>query len=133
MTQAELRKLPSVDRLLRHPVLVEAQPVFGRDLVVQACRELLEQVRSDILYAFDKPGFSFIEVLSPCPIGYGKSNQMREGLDEIKVYRERCQVAQDVPLEDLGIDFHRDQPIYVGRFLDRDLKPYQSVKRGAQS
>jgi len=32
----------------------------------------VRQVRRDILYAFDKPGFSFLEVLSPCPVGYGK-------------------------------------------------------------
>jgi 2-oxoglutarate ferredoxin oxidoreductase subunit beta len=93
----------------------------------------VRQVRSDILYAFDKPGFSFIEVLSPCPVGFGKSNQMSEGLDEMLLYRDRCRVARDEPLDALGIDLEHDSPIYVGRFLDRDLKPYQSVSRGEQA
>jgi 2-oxoglutarate ferredoxin oxidoreductase subunit beta len=93
----------------------------------------VRQVRSDVLYAFDKPGFSFIEVLSPCPIGFGKSNQMSEGLDEMLFYRERCRVEQDEGLDELGIDLEHDRPIYVGRFLDRDLKPYQSASREQQS
>ncbi len=93
----------------------------------------VRQVRRDILYAFEKPGFSFIEVLSPCPIGFGKSNKMNEGLDEMLFYRDRCRMAQDVPMDELGIDLEEDRPIYVGRFLDRDLKAYQSVNRGQQA
>jgi 2-oxoglutarate ferredoxin oxidoreductase subunit beta len=92
----------------------------------------VRQVRRDILYAFDKPGFSFLEVLSPCPVGFGKSNQMGESLDEMLVYRDRCRVAHDVPLDELGIDLEQGRPIYVGRFLDRDLKPYQGIRRGPQ-
>jgi 2-oxoglutarate ferredoxin oxidoreductase subunit beta len=93
----------------------------------------VRQVRRDILYAFDKPGFSFIEVLSPCPVGFGKSNKMNEGLDEMLVYRDRCKLAHDVPMDELGIDLEEDAPIYVGRFLDRDLKPYRSISRGEQA
>jgi 2-oxoglutarate ferredoxin oxidoreductase subunit beta len=90
----------------------------------------VRQVRRDILYAFDKPGFSFIEVLSPCPIGFGKSNQMSEGLDEMLLYRDRCVVAHDVPLADVGIDLEEDRPIYVGRFLDRDQDAYRPATGG---
>jgi 2-oxoglutarate ferredoxin oxidoreductase subunit beta len=91
----------------------------------------VRQVREDILYAFKKPGFSFIEVLSPCPIGYGKSNQLEDGLDEILLYRERCEIARDVPLEDVGINLSEDRPIYVGRFVDRHLIPYRPVRQEA--
>jgi 2-oxoglutarate ferredoxin oxidoreductase subunit beta len=91
----------------------------------------VRQVKQDILYAFEKPGFSFIEVLSPCPIGFGKYNSLEEGLDEMVHYRERCIVVEDFHLEDLGIDLREDQPIHVGRFVDRDLVPYQPVQREA--
>ncbi len=86
------------------------------------------QVQKDILYAFRKPGFSFIEVLSPCPIGYGKSNQIEDGLEEMLLYKERCKIDKDVPLDEVEIDLSSNQPIYVGRFVDRDLLPYQPVK-----
>jgi 2-oxoglutarate ferredoxin oxidoreductase subunit beta len=89
----------------------------------------VRQTKDDMLYAFTKPGFSFIEVLAPCPIGYGKSNQLPDGLEEMELYRDRCVIAEDIPLENLGIDLRGDHPIYVGRFLDRDLPPYKVVKR----
>ena len=85
------------------------------------------QIQEDILYGFAKPGFTFMEVLSPCPIGFGKSNNINEGLDEMMLYRERCVVDPDVPMDQLDIDLREDQPIYVGRMIDRDLTPYQPV------
>ncbi len=86
------------------------------------------QLRKDVLYAFQKPGFSFIEVLSPCPIGFGKSNAIADGLEEMMLYRERCRVWGGEALDELGIDLREERPIYVGRFIDRDLAPYRPVR-----
>jgi 2-oxoglutarate ferredoxin oxidoreductase subunit beta len=88
----------------------------------------VRQIKTDILYAFQKPGFSFIEILSPCPVGYGKSNDLEEGLDEMLLYRERCVMGEGVPLEELGIDLREEQPIYIGRFIDRTLPSYKPIK-----
>jgi 2-oxoglutarate ferredoxin oxidoreductase subunit beta len=93
----------------------------------------VRQTRDDILYAFQKPGFSFIEVLSPCPIGFGKSNNIPDGLEEMLLYRDRCVLGEGVPMEDLGIDLRGDHPIYIGRFLDRDLPPYRPVRSEAST
>ena len=84
----------------------------------------VRQMKQDILYAFSKPGFNFIEVLSPCPVGFGKSNDIDEGLDEMELYRERCVLADgDVSMEDLGIDLREERPIYIGNFINRFIKP----------
>ncbi|NIM94262.1 MAG: 2-oxoacid:ferredoxin oxidoreductase subunit beta [Anaerolineales bacterium] len=99
----------------------------GANFVSRQTTLHVRQTREDILYAFQKPGFSFVEVLSPCPIGFGKSNQIEDGLEEMLLYRERCAMADGVPIEELGIDLRGDQPIYIGRLLDRDLPPYQPV------
>ena len=88
----------------------------------------VRQIQEDILYMFNKPGFTFMEVLSPCPIGFGKSNNIPEGVDEMKLYRERCVVDPNVALADLEIDLREDRPIYVGRMVDRDLTPYRPVR-----
>ncbi|MFV1859254.1 MAG: thiamine pyrophosphate-dependent enzyme [Anaerolineales bacterium] len=88
----------------------------------------VRQIQEDILYTFNKPGFTFIEVLAPCPIGFGKSNNIPEGVDEMKLYRERCVVDPDVAIADLEIDLREDRPIYVGRMVDRDLTPYRPVR-----
>jgi 2-oxoglutarate ferredoxin oxidoreductase subunit beta len=87
----------------------------------------VRQVKADIMYALGKPGFSFIEVLVPCPIGFGRSNQLANAIDEIELYRRRCELADGVGLDQLGIDLHGDQPIYVGRFVDRSLPPFAPI------
>ncbi|MBE0408318.1 MAG: 2-oxoacid:ferredoxin oxidoreductase subunit beta [Anaerolineales bacterium] len=87
----------------------------------------VRQVKQDILEAFTKPGFAFIEVLAPCPVGFGKSNNIEDGLKEMKLYQERCSLASngDVRNEDLVIDLREDKPIYVGKFVDSERPPYQ--------
>lgn len=88
----------------------------------------VRQILDDILYAFSKPGFSFIEVLSPCPIGFGKSNNINDGLEEMQLYRERCVIDPTVDMASLEIDLREQRPIYVGRMVDRDRRPYQPVE-----
>jgi 2-oxoglutarate ferredoxin oxidoreductase subunit beta len=89
----------------------------------------VRQVKQDILYTFTKPGFSFIEVLAPCPVGFGKSNGIEDGLEEMELYRQRCVLVKDgdVRADELGIDLREDQPIYVGSFIDRDRPAYKPV------
>lgn len=84
------------------------------------------QVRQEILLAFNKPGFVFIEVLSPCPVGFGKSNRIEDALAELAMYRDRCVlVEKDTRLEHVGIDLREEREIYVGNFVNRDQLPYR--------
>lgn len=91
------------------------------------------QLKKSILEAFAKPGFTFIEVLAPCPIGFGKSNNIPDGLEEMELYRERCVLAKegDVHTEELGIDLREDQPIIIGKFVDRDRPAFHPPQRSA--
>lgn len=93
----------------------------------------VRQTKNDILHTFVHPGFTFIEVLAPCPIGFGKSNDIEDGLEEMELYRERCVLLHDgdVRAEELGIDLREDKPIYVGKFVDRDQPPFEPVKMEA--
>ncbi len=88
----------------------------------------VRQIIDDILFTFTKPGFTFIEVLSPCPIGFGKSNNIPDGLAEMELYRSRCVMVDDgVQMDGLGIDLREELPIYIGNFIDRDQPPYKSI------
>ena len=91
------------------------------------------QLKKSILESFSKPGFAFIEVLAPCPIGFGKSNNIADGLEEMELYRERCVLAKegDVHTEELGIDLREDQPIIIGKFVDRDRPAFRPPQRSA--
>jgi 2-oxoglutarate ferredoxin oxidoreductase subunit beta len=71
-----------------------------------------------IAEALVKPGFSFIEVLAPCPTLYGRMNKMGQGVIELRSYQERCVVQNGAdPREaDIGLS----GPIVVGKFVDID-------------
>lgn len=49
MSTAELRNLPSIDRLLQEETVVQARQEFGQELTVQTARELLDAARADII------------------------------------------------------------------------------------
>ena len=85
------------------------------------------QVKEDLLYTFTKQGFTFIEVLAPCPVGFGKSNSIEDGLKEMELYRHRCVLVNDgdVRAEELGIDLREDQPIFVGNFIDQNRPAFK--------
>jgi 2-oxoglutarate ferredoxin oxidoreductase subunit beta len=109
------------------PTLLKA---CGANFVSRWTAIHVRQVKDDILYAFSKPGFAFIEVLAPCPIGFGKSNGIEDGLEEMEMYRNRSMLIHDDNLKegDLMIDLRSDHPIYVGRFVDRDRPPFAPAK-----
>jgi 2-oxoglutarate ferredoxin oxidoreductase subunit beta len=78
----------------------------------------VRQLHRSMVRALRKPGFRFIEVVSPCPVGFGKSNDIGDGLDEMRMYRTNCVVKPDADLAEAAIDMGRDSPIIVGDFLD---------------
>jgi L-seryl-tRNA(Ser) seleniumtransferase len=49
MAHPELRKLPSVDRLLQHGAVIEARARFGHELTVETARDLLDDTRAAIV------------------------------------------------------------------------------------
>jgi len=69
-----------------------------------------------IAEALTKPGFSFIEVLGPCPTLYGRMNKMARGLDSLHHYQERSVVRDGADPRDVAIV--NDGPIIVGKFVD---------------
>jgi len=78
----------------------------------------VRQVHRSMLTALLKPGFRFLEVISPCPVGFGKSNDIGEGLDEMRMYRSNSIVDPGFDLKDAGIDMQADSPIVLGNFVD---------------
>jgi 2-oxoglutarate ferredoxin oxidoreductase subunit beta len=95
----------------------------------------VRQIRDEILFTYSKPGFTFLEILSPCPVGFGKSNNIEDGLEEMIIYKDRCVYVQDgdVRADELGIDLREDKPIYIGNFIDRDFPTYQPVRKEPNS
>jgi 2-oxoglutarate/2-oxoacid ferredoxin oxidoreductase subunit beta len=76
----------------------------------------LRQLERAIAEALVKPGFSFIEVLSPCPTVYGRMNKRSRGLDEMHYYQEKSVIRNGADPKDTDIDLNG--PIVVGKFVD---------------
>ena len=92
----------------------------------------VRQLRDSIRTALLKPGFSFVEVLSPCPVGFGKANDLGDGIDEMRFYRRLSVVDDNANLENVGLTMSEDEPIVLGNFVNRERPVFRpSVKRWA--
>lgn len=82
----------------------------------------VRELQDAILRCMHKPGFGFIEVLSPCPTSFGRANKIGDGLHEVEIYRERCRVEHGAPdLEACDISLiDPNKGITVGNFVDID-------------
>ncbi len=83
--------------------------------------------------AMDKKGFTFVEILSPCPTGYGRRNQLGEGLDELKFYRERSTIKNGADPEKAQIEHEPDSEIIVGNFVDKEKPTFSQAKKSKLS
>ncbi|MBM3145601.1 MAG: 2-oxoacid:ferredoxin oxidoreductase subunit beta [Chloroflexi bacterium] len=111
------------------PSLVSAS---GANYVSRWTTLHVRQLKRDILACFARPGFNFIEVLAPCPIGFGKLNNIPDGLEEMELYRQRCVLTEngEVDLDVLSIDLREDKPIYIGEFVQRNRPVFKPVRIG---
>jgi len=76
-------------------------------------RDLTESIGEALL----RRGFSFIEVLAPCPVNYGRRNREKP-LDTLRVYQEKTIIKNGALPEELAIDFERG--VVLGKFVDQD-------------
>jgi 2-oxoglutarate ferredoxin oxidoreductase subunit beta len=67
--------------------------------------------------AINKKGFSFIEVLSPCPINYGRRNKEKP-LDTLKLYQDNTIIKNGADPVTADIDFNRG--VILGKFVDTE-------------
>jgi 2-oxoglutarate ferredoxin oxidoreductase subunit beta len=74
------------------------------------------QLEKSIAEAMARPGFSFIEVLGPCPTLFGRMNKEPKGLDTMYTYRERSIVRNGADPKDVAVN--SDSQIIVGKFVD---------------
>ncbi|MBE0480843.1 MAG: 2-oxoacid:ferredoxin oxidoreductase subunit beta [Dehalococcoidia bacterium] len=95
------------------PDLVAASgaPYVARWTVLHA-----RQLERSIAEALAKPGFSFIEIIAPCPTLYGRMNKMPQGLDAMRYYQEKSVVRNGADPRDVALT--PGGSIIVGKFVD---------------
>jgi 2-oxoglutarate ferredoxin oxidoreductase subunit beta len=87
-------------------------------------RRLQRSLREALL----KTGFSFVEVISPCPTLYGRLNKLKDVLDEMAFYKEHSTIQHGA--EPRLADIALEGQIIVGKFLDIEKPSYLELQRG---
>ncbi|GMU94202.1 MAG: hypothetical protein AMXMBFR4_32600 [Candidatus Hydrogenedentota bacterium] len=118
------------ERPFNLPHLAEA---VGASFVARWTVLHVRQLRTSILRAMSKTGFRFIEVLSPCPTGFGRPNDIGDGLMEMNNYLRRCVVNNDADLRGVDIDLTSvESPIIVGDFVDIERHSFRPALSAQQ-
>ncbi|HUK88021.1 MAG TPA: 2-oxoacid:ferredoxin oxidoreductase subunit beta [Terriglobales bacterium] len=114
----------SFDPAFNLPFLVEAA---GAVYVARWTTFHVRQLARSIGEMFQKKGFCFIEVLSPCPTLYQRRNRMGDGLDTMKFYKEHSKTKNGCPTSEVALS--KQGEIIVGKFVDRERPDYRDLMR----
>ncbi len=82
----------------------------------------VRHITKAIKEAMAKKGFSFIEILAPCPTLYSRRNKLGDGLDQMVYYQENSEIRHGADTKTIDIDFQ--SKIIVGKFVDKERPTY---------
>jgi 2-oxoglutarate ferredoxin oxidoreductase subunit beta len=97
------------------PYLAEAA---GATYVARWTALHLRRVTKSIQEALAKPGFSFIEVITPCVTLYARRNRLGDGLNLLKYYYDKSVIEHGADTRTMDISYQGK--LVVGKFVDKD-------------
>ena len=81
----------------------------------------VRRLRRSIEESFAKKGFTFIEVIAPCPVNFGRRNRLDEA-EEGRMLVERSEIRNGADTREVAII--DEGPIVCGKFVDRERPSY---------
>ncbi len=110
------------ERTFNIPFLVES---CGATYVARWTALHVRQLTVTFKEALKHRGFSFVEVISPCPTVYGRRNRLGSGLDLMKFYHDHSITKNFASTRDCDIRFQQD--IIVGKFVQKDVPTWNDM------
>jgi 2-oxoglutarate ferredoxin oxidoreductase subunit beta len=107
--------------------LVQLAESAGASYVARWTTYHVKQLSRSMTEVLHKKGFSFIEVLSPCPTLYQRRNKLGDGLDTMKYYKESSKTRNGAPTAEAALTMQGE--IVVGKFVDRDRPDFMELMR----
>jgi len=104
------------------PYLAEAA---GATYVARWTTFHVRQLSKAIKEILNRSGFSFIEVISPCPTLYQRRNKQGDGLEAMKYYKEHSKIKHNTPTKDVALGYKDD--IIVGKFVEIERPSYMAT------
>jgi 2-oxoglutarate ferredoxin oxidoreductase subunit beta len=117
-------RLGNIEKPFNIPNLAAAS---GAVYVARWTAAQVSQLEKAITEALLKRGFSFVEVISPCPTYYGRMNNQPTGLEQMRYYRKKRVVKNGADPSEVGIGLEGE--IITGKFVDIEL-PYLPTQGG---
>jgi len=90
-------------------------------------RQSIKAMKEAIL----KKGFSFVEILSPCPTLYGRRNRLGDGLDMMKFYKENSTIKNGADTREVDLEFKGK--IICGKFIERERPSFLDMYNSKMS
>jgi 2-oxoglutarate ferredoxin oxidoreductase subunit beta len=87
----------------------------------------VKQLARSMTEVLQHKGFSFIEVISPCPTLYQRRNKMGDGLDTMKYYKQASKIKNGVSTSEVALA--KQGEIVVGKFVERERPDYLELMR----
>lgn len=78
----------------------------------------VKQLARSMKEAMAKPGFAFIEILSPCPTLFSRRNRLGDGVDQVRYFKEKSVIRNGANTKEVDLSFQGG--IVVGTFVNRD-------------
>jgi 2-oxoglutarate/2-oxoacid ferredoxin oxidoreductase subunit beta len=83
------------------------------------------EMRDSMIEAMRKPGFAFIEIISPCPTAHGRRNKLGAALDLMKSYNTNAYHSDKPEPEGTALDLRGK--IAIGKFTDIEKPTFQDL------
>lgn len=85
------------------------------------------RLKESIKEALEMRGFTFVEIISPCPTAYGRRNKLGTGLDEMKYYRDHSVIKHNADPADADLVVGGD--ILIGKFKDEERPTFLDLQK----
>src|SRR3989304_5375705 len=76
----------------------------------------VRHITRSMVEAFNKKGFSFIEIIAPCPTLYQRRNLLGDSLEAMRFYKQKSVIKNGANTKDVDLSFQGE--IIVGKFVD---------------
>lgn len=104
-----------------------SEPPFNLPFLADSCGAVyvarwtafhVRQLAKSMAEAMEKKGFSFVEIITPCPTLYERRNRLGDGLDMMRFFKENSVIDHKADTRTVGIGFQGQ--IVCGNFVNRD-------------
>lgn len=83
----------------------------------------VQHIAHSMTEALRKKGFSFIEILAPCPTLYQRRNKLGDAVETMNYYKQHSAIKNGASTRELDLGFQGE--IVVGKFIDTERPTLQ--------